>query len=412
MKKNENALRNNFIWNSVGNFVYLACQWLVTVVVVRITNYKEAGVLSLAMSITNTFYSIAVWGIRTYQVSDVDNKYKDNTYIYSRYVTCTIAIVFCVIFTMLNRYDIRQAAVIIVYMFFRSIEAYLDVIHGVDQKADRMDFIGKSFLMRGIVLLVGFIITLLFTGSVLWGVVCIALSSMLICVAYDIPRSMKLRSDCSCTSFKTIIQLLGECFPLVIYTFLMTAVSLVPRYFLEKMSGSELLGIYASIATPAVIVQAAASYIMAPFITPIAELVEKKEYQQYINLNKKILKLMFISFAVVMIGAYLLKDIGLRILFGEDILQYADLFMPVIFCTTATALSWYINMLLTIYRDFKGLLISNFIGLICSAALSVPLINIMGLNGTSFSLLISTMVIIALSLYFLARDHRRGFEEL
>ena len=121
---------------------------------------------------------------------------------------------------------------------------------------------------------------------------------------------------------------------------------------------------------------------------------------------------MFISFAVVMIGAYLLKDIGLRILFGEDILQYADLFMPVIFCTIATALSWYINMLLTIYRDFKGLLISNFIGLICSVALSVPLINIMGLNGTSFSLLISTMVIIALSLYFLARDHRRGFEEL
>lgn len=81
MKNNENVLRSNFIWNSIGNFTYLVCQWLITVIIVRLADYREAGVFSLAMSITNTFYAVASWGIRTYQVSDVDNKYRDNAYI-------------------------------------------------------------------------------------------------------------------------------------------------------------------------------------------------------------------------------------------------------------------------------------------------------------------------------------------
>lgn len=409
MKSSENVLRTNFIWNSIGNFTYLICQWLITVIIVRLADYKEAGVFSLAMSITNTFYSIAAWGIRTYQVSDVDNKYKDNAYIYSRYITCIFAIVACVFFTVLNGYNLEQTAVIIIYMIFRAVEAYIDVIHGIDQKAERMDIIGKSFLARGIVLLFGFTLMLLLTGGVLWSVVFITASSVLVCAIYDIPNSKKLMSDCSRASLKEIGGLLAESLPLVVYTFLMTVVSLIPRYFLEKIEGSELLGIYASIATPTVIVQAAASYIMAPFITPIAGYVEKKEIQGYSALIKKMMILMFIACVTIIVGAFFLKDIGLKMLFGEEILQYSDLFMPVIFCTIATAFSWFINMLLTIFRDFTGLLVGNIMGVICSVVISFPLITFCGLNGASIALFIATILIILVSLSFLLRDQKKSF---
>lgn len=410
MKNNENVLRSNFIWNSIGNFTYLVCQWLITVIIVRLADYREAGVFSLAMSITNTFYAVASWGIRTYQVSDVDNKYRDNAYIYSRYITCILAIGACGVFTILNRYDWEQSIVIIIYMFFRAVEAYIDVIHGIDQKADRMDVIGKSFLVRGVVLLLGFTLMLVITGGVLWSVVFITVSSVLVCAVYDIPKSRKMMSDYSQTSYKEIRRLLLESLPLVIYTFLMTVVNFIPRYFLEKIDGSELLGIYASIATPAVIVQAAASYIMAPFITPIAGYVEKKDVHGYNALLKKMLNLMFFACVVVIVGAYFFKDIGLKMLFGEEILQYSGLFMPVIFCTIATAFSWFINMLLTIYRDFKGLLIGNFMGVLCSVVISYPLITIYGLNGASIALLIAIVLIILISLCFLEYDQKKNFK--
>ena len=40
--------RKNMLWNSAGSIVYLGCQWLITVLVVRLTvGYDAAGLLSL-----------------------------------------------------------------------------------------------------------------------------------------------------------------------------------------------------------------------------------------------------------------------------------------------------------------------------------------------------------------------------
>ena len=65
------------LYNSVGFIVYLFCQWLITIVVVRLSNYEDAGILSLAMSINNILYAISTFGLRNYQVSDIENKYSN-----------------------------------------------------------------------------------------------------------------------------------------------------------------------------------------------------------------------------------------------------------------------------------------------------------------------------------------------
>lgn len=47
----------NILWNTIGNIFYLGCQWLLSVVVVRISgSYADAGVLTLAISTTNVLY--------------------------------------------------------------------------------------------------------------------------------------------------------------------------------------------------------------------------------------------------------------------------------------------------------------------------------------------------------------------
>ena len=51
--------------------VYLITQWLISVLVVRLSGVETAGILTLAMSVNNVFYSIAMQGIRNYQVSDM-----------------------------------------------------------------------------------------------------------------------------------------------------------------------------------------------------------------------------------------------------------------------------------------------------------------------------------------------------
>ncbi len=66
-----NSLRNNIFWNTAGNIIYLICQWLLSVVVVRISgNYTDAGVLTLVTSINKkknirpaVVYSFCVWEV-------------------------------------------------------------------------------------------------------------------------------------------------------------------------------------------------------------------------------------------------------------------------------------------------------------------------------------------------------------
>ena len=53
------SVGQNALLNSIGSLFYLGCQWLITVLVIRIGSVEDGGDLSLAMSITNIFYTLA-----------------------------------------------------------------------------------------------------------------------------------------------------------------------------------------------------------------------------------------------------------------------------------------------------------------------------------------------------------------
>ena len=56
------SLKQNMLWNSFGSLTYLGCQWLITILVVRLADgYDDAGTLSLAMSVYNMFSSLAIY---------------------------------------------------------------------------------------------------------------------------------------------------------------------------------------------------------------------------------------------------------------------------------------------------------------------------------------------------------------
>lgn len=69
------TIQESIVWNSVGSLVYLATQWLTTILVVRLAGVDAAGNLTLAMSIGNLVYSIALFGMRNFQVSDISEEY-------------------------------------------------------------------------------------------------------------------------------------------------------------------------------------------------------------------------------------------------------------------------------------------------------------------------------------------------
>lgn len=408
---NKAAIRKTFIYNTIGTGVYLGCQWLITILIVRLSGYSDAGILSLAMSITNVFICIAFYGMRSFQVSDLTNKYSIGTYISARIITSIISIVFCAIFITLNPYTTYEFLCIFIYMGFKTSEAVVDVFHGIDQKAWRMDIVGWSLIIRGVLSLSIFVIIIVLTQSLVLSIIGMALSSYLVILFYDLSRTKKFSSSIKPDfSFIKIKKLLVECFPLLILLLIASFLPMVPRYLLDIYYGSEVLGIYASVATPTIIIQVASTFIFSPLVPLFAEYYQNDNYVSFVKLFIKCIVAIGIIAFVILFISIIWGDSILNILFGNTILPYTNLFIPVMICTILTSASWFFCTILTVFRDFKGIIIGNLVGLILCFILSLTLIKELGMNGVNITILIALSVQNIILIYFnLKKLAKRSF---
>ena len=61
----EKSTLANIFYNSFGTMFYYGCQWLTTLLVVRLADYADAGVYSIAMTFTAAFAILALYNTRS-----------------------------------------------------------------------------------------------------------------------------------------------------------------------------------------------------------------------------------------------------------------------------------------------------------------------------------------------------------
>lgn len=158
IESDKNILKKSIMWNTVGSVYYAFCQWVMTVAIIYMTkDYWPVGLFGLAMSVTNSFSSIASFGMRSFQVSDIKNVYSNENYVTSRRITCFVAYLACIIYSIFICSSIEEIVCILIFMVIRVIDSTEDVYQGVLQVNWRFDVIGKSFIARGSLQLIAFI---------------------------------------------------------------------------------------------------------------------------------------------------------------------------------------------------------------------------------------------------------------
>lgn len=374
---------------------------------VILLGFKDAGIFALAMSISSIAFAFAIYGVRGYQVSDVTRKYGDKSYIVARIATCLLAIGASLVYLVIHKYSLYTALCIVVYLLFKMSEAYVDVYHGIIQRGMRMDFIGKSFILRGVVSNFLFIGCAILTKNLLLSTGVLAVSSFVLIFLYDHNKVKIFYEKTDDTSARKIINILIECLPLAIYTFLSILVMSIPRISLENTKGTEVLGIYASIAIPAAIIQVISGYIFAPLLTIFAEHVDQKNFKLFHKLLFKTLSYILGLSIVAIIGGAIFGKFGLVLLFGEKIRSYTYLFLPILFISSLTALCWFIGLMLTVIREFRGLIIASIIAAAICFMGSGLFINRFGINGTSFILILALILQIGIMVIFMAIKFRK-----
>lgn len=389
------SIHKSILWFSFGSVIYLGTQWIMTVLVTRGSGLNDAGILSLATSISATFQTIALFGIRNYQVSDIKEKYSDSLYIQSRFITCFVALLSCVFFILFSRYQTNSSIAIFLFMIFRISDAFSDVFHGVLQKNNRFDLIGKGYIYKGFTILVFFAIGYYCCGSLNVGLLFFSAGIILVTLLYDMKNAKNfILGKISFQSKAECVMLLKETAPLCICVCLQSAILTAPKYILEKLCDEVALGAYSVIFAPATLLQVAASYIFTPFTGRFSQL-----YMNHETLGFKRLFLQICS-CITLIGAISVpcaKFIAWKLLnfiFGAVISDYEFLLIPIMFCTFAIALFSFCNMLCVVIRDFKGQVTSSILGFAVCIISTVFCILNFGMNGASYGLFIGITIAI------------------
>lgn len=385
------TIRRNMLWNIIGSTAFVGAQWMMTILIVRLAGYSEAGYLSLGLSLTNIFTNIAYFCIRNFQVSD-EGGYSQNVYVTHRLAASAAAFLIYALFVGINGYPLYVFAFLLLFMLYRLNEAAADVFHGIDQRAWRLDIAGKSFLMRGILTLAVFTIAESITQNLVITALLMAVTAYAVIFWYDIPGARKQEAFHLAWEKEALLALTKECFPLFAYAICLNAVVPIPRYFLEKIAGSEVLGYYASATIPASLIQLLASYIYTSFTKLFADYRTERKKKEFLALFWKLTAVILAVIALALIGSMLLGRQVLVLLFTESIRDYTYLLIPTIFCCGLIALIWFLGMILTVLRDRKGLLSGAAAGVVAAGAVSYPCIIRWGVDGVNAALFLSSSV--------------------
>ncbi|WP_454226946.1 hypothetical protein [Propioniciclava flava] len=79
-------------WLTFGTLLYLAAQWVLTVIVFKLAGPEANGDYTLGLSSSNVAYAVVMFGMRPYQISDTRGEFADRTYFASRALTSLLAI--------------------------------------------------------------------------------------------------------------------------------------------------------------------------------------------------------------------------------------------------------------------------------------------------------------------------------
>lgn len=406
------SIKSNILWSSIGSIIGLSCQWLISVLVVRLSSgFSDAGLYSLSMSVYGIFFPIAQYRMYTYQVSDVNGENTVGEYLSFRLLTILLSLVLTFAYSLVT---CRPASVFCIFLYglYKSANQLIDVLHAADQQFSRMDYVGVSLALQGALSLVFFCVALSCFRSVPLAIFAMFIAVVLVGWFYDLPRTSALTCIVVGISRNKAKRLLITCLPAVVAGIAVSASASIPRQYLSSALGDSALGVYSSIAAPIAIIQMGVSYLYNPLLGYFSKSYSDKDRHSFFRLCFACLLGALIIAVVFGIGFEVLGNSLFSFVFGEEILPFMYLVPPMIASAVLTGLMWLVNDLLISFRYFSHTLVAGVLMFLVSLSSMKYSVEVFNLNGVTVCSLLSCLFGLVYMVVVLSILLRRHFNNL
>lgn len=397
--------------NSAGAFALMFFQWLISVLLVRMGGFADAGVFSLAMSVSNVFGAVAGFGLRTYQISDAGNEFTQNQYLYGRITTILLSFAVSILYLICdNVYSPQGKWAIFFYVCFVNCYNLADIMYGTMQLNGKLELAGYSCILKSAICLAASITTYYFSHDLVASIAVMVAGTALVTVFYDIRNYRAVgvgpggRGDLS-----AVKKLLLRCVPLMVSALLPLVTVAIPRRALAGQMGEEYLGYYASLFAPTAVITTMAPAALTGFIPRFAGIWQKNDKKAFLR-QTGMCALGIVGFTgLVAVAALTVGKPAVRLIFGEEIMPYYDLLYVAIAVSGMNALNMLGDNLLVCMRRTKTVPLIAAIDLITVTALSGHFIRTFGIYGTAWVMLAGYAVHVLLLTATICLAYRKHF---
>lgn len=389
MTGGDDVLRNTIL-NAGSSVAYFFFQWLTTVLAVRLASFEVAGVYALAISFSNLFYFLALFGIRNYQVSDIAQRFSDGQYAGARLTAATLSVVMFAFAAFAMRLTGYTLACYGVYMLFKLGEAYTEGYFSLLQQREEYGRLALSYTSKGVVSTLLFAVTLAISHHLLLAIVVMTAGYGVCVLVLDVPHIKSM--DLGRPIFHGCGDILRHCLPLLLVSLSVPIMNYVTRYAIEQEMDHYLVGQYSSLSSVLVVMGTFAGAVFVVFLPRVSSWYREGSKALLRRFCwGALLAMALVGMAAVGAGKFLGPWVC-QAIFGPDILENIDLLIPLL--VTATMLmvkSFFSCMLIPLERRW-ALLVGEGAGAVLCVLTAMPLTRSWGMQGANASYLLGTAV--------------------
>lgn len=356
---------------------------IILIVAARSLSLEETGVLTIALAIAKLLLNIGKYGMRNYQVTDSHEVYFSE-WLVSRIITTAGMMLAAVLYCVINGYTQYKAWIILLVCLLYAGECIEDVYTGFYQKEGRLDVSSYIQTARYVVLYLVFGVGLLISHDLLITCALSAAMTVLLVYVYSV-RTIKYFPHRRMMPRKNVVaQLMADCFPLCLMSFILIYLSNAPKYEIDKLYNSDVQAYFGFISMPIFAIGLLSGFIFQPQIVNLSHSWQERDFPRFEKIvRRQFAYILGVSLFCVVLG-WLVGIPFLSLLYGVDGLEpYKLTFVVLLIGGAGTAVINFLAALLVIFRLQRLILYAHVITGIGIFLSIKPIIRYFGIEAAT-----------------------------
>lgn len=342
------------------------------------------------------------YGVRNFQVSDIDEKASFASYQLNRWLCGAFALACGLAYSSARGYDAQMATIGLGVYLYKVIDGVADVYEGRLQQADKLYLAGMSQTLRSVGVIAVFSVALFLTRSMPIAAMAMGVTAIVSLVLVTAPLALLETEKSRRVSLREVGHLFVQCAPLFGALFLFNLIESMPKFVMEGTLAYKYQLYFNALFFPAQAILLSIGFVYKPQLLRLSSIWANPRKRRRFNLI--IIAVMALIVAITGVCAAFMAGPGIPLMsfmYGLNFERYRTLALLMVVAGGITAAIDFIYAIITVLRHAGDVTKIYLICFAVSVVLPVILINLLGLMGA----VVSYLAIMALLLVLLIVEY-------